>query len=884
MMNIKKLITSILALLFLFLYIFNIPITIPALFLKNNYILLIPEYKLTKNNFNTVINISSTNDNVINNSTKENNNNNKNNNKNKNKDKDKDKNNQNKNNKDNNKINLNKLTNFLNEQIDYNVIFNILKKNKSVLLVTYNGFLKLKYKKIKTKENLKNILSRYILQYVSNNFNYDNKNNFNYDNKENNFLLSAIFPQTITKEILLPLNNFHFYNRFTILSPYFLTNEEMQNIENFSKIFKKNITIKYLFNDTNLSNFSKYYSFLDNVSYTFNSFQKTNYVTIYFSKNWISTYFGKEQNLSFKDFQFLIDLSYFYQNNSYNFYKPFKSLKVNLNSLIQNDYKMKILIPSKYQNVLFNIKLKSEQKNDIVFETYFKIIFPESKKNNILFVSQNYKYNFFDNFFKMDKIDINNLLNKDLTSYNLIILDGINIKQLNRDISNIFYSLYENGLTSFMFISNGKFLGKEKDNTLIENILPVILKPRSLKYLPPINIALLLDISSSMLGQKLSLAKVSLLEFIKNLKDQDLITIVLFWDKYKLLFEHLTKNQIIKSFNIEEIKAQGGTDLYTPLLKIINQYSINDDKDKHIIVISDGFTKKADFDNLIYRTKLKNITITTIGIGDKINFQLLSKLSSQTSGNFYQVNSFDAIPKVILEDRKKISRSNFANNKFNIYDFNNDYISYITGMNFYTPKDQSIVIFQNEFNDPLLIYKKYKNRFQILFSSDIYGKYTNIFFNNNFVKNSFLKILDNLNKNRNIPVSISEHFKEITISLKREFLYSPEVIIYKDNKEIKRVKLNKYNLNYYNKNIFMEKPGKYLIAVNDKNENILKYEIYFNNNFSGITQPMVNNYLKSNKTFFVNIADSKYWLIFFFLLSLYLTVLNRNIKINKSKH
>lgn len=840
-------IISIISLIFLFFYIFNVPLFLPAFFFKTNYILILPRYILYKNKEELFLN-SFKNINLK-------------------------------------EVNIDNLSLSMLNKIDTQLIFKILKEKKALLIPTYNGFINLKNDEIKNEQELKNIFLVFIKNYFYNKNSKLKNLPFIY---LINYYLNIIFPLSITEDSFLFLKNFPFFNKFVLITPYFITTEEKNYLNKICEEFRKYILINYLFSikDTNNKNinkpffqFIKYQSFLDNISYSYNFINKKIDINLYFSKNWISYILNINNNFNPSNFLFFI-LIYPDNKSEINNNTALYKLKITLENIIKNNYKIKTPISAMYKNLLIKIQLIDIKNVKPLYYMVFKIYLPQKSKNNSLLITESDKKNFFDSYISMDRITPEKILQKDLVSYNLIIFDGINIRKINESTSKTLYSLYQNGILSFLFITDGKFIGKKDDNPLIEKIIPVILKARSLKYLPPIKITLFLDISSSMLGEKLSLAKVSLLEFIKNLKDNDLITIVIFWDKYKILFKNLLKNEIVKTLKIQKIKARGGTDLFTPLSKIIDDFSISDNKERHIIIISDGFTKDENFNNLIYKARLKNITITTIGIGKKINFDLLSKLSSSTGGNFYQVNSFEAIPSIILEDRKKISRSNFAKKKFNIYDFNNDYVSFIGGMNLYTPKLQSFTIFQNKYNDPLLIYKKYKNRFQILFSSDIYGYYTSTFFKNNYVQNSFLNILNNINKDRNITINISEHFKGITITFKKNFLYSPEIIIYQENKIIKKVKLKKMLFDYYSKNIFFNKEGLYFIVITDKNENIAKFKYYFNNSFSGIIKSSFYNYLNNNSKKFILLYNSDYWLILFLIFSLLLTIINRKSRFN----
>jgi hypothetical protein len=105
-----------------------------------------------------------------------------------------------------------------------------------------------------------------------------------------------------------------------------------------------------------------------------------------------------------------------------------------------------------------------------------------------------------------------------------------------------------------------------------------------------------------------------------------------------------------KSNLIAQITANGGTKIYQAVQSgfetIVNEQASH----KHIILLTDGVSTpgtQEDFPRLEREALAKQVTISTIGVGDYINRELLEELARKTRGKVHFVENPESIPQII---------------------------------------------------------------------------------------------------------------------------------------------------------------------------------------------------------------------------------------------
>jgi Ca-activated chloride channel family protein len=153
----------------------------------------------------------------------------------------------------------------------------------------------------------------------------------------------------------------------------------------------------------------------------------------------------------------------------------------------------------------------------------------------------------------------------------------------------------------------------------------------------PLNISLVLDNSTSMSGQRMEFLKAATREIIQDLGENDLISIVSFNDRAKVLLQSQNQpqpGQIEASIN--GLFAEGGTEIYQGLEAGFQEIRKNSFKDyvNHIILITDGHTY-GDEENCLNLAKSAaelEIGISGLGIGIEWNDEFVDQICAQTGG------------------------------------------------------------------------------------------------------------------------------------------------------------------------------------------------------------------------------------------------------------
>jgi len=159
-----------------------------------------------------------------------------------------------------------------------------------------------------------------------------------------------------------------------------------------------------------------------------------------------------------------------------------------------------------------------------------------------------------------------------------------------------------------------------------------------------LNICLAIDSSGSMQGEKIEQAKESAIILARSLSPNDLISIVTFEYKVKVLLAPTpaSEQQKIESV-IQSISVGSATALYGGLQKAYELASKNSQAGRitRIVLITDGIpTDKEnpkDYEKLCKEIRKEGITVNPIGIGNDYNEQLLLRVSDSGGGEWAHV-------------------------------------------------------------------------------------------------------------------------------------------------------------------------------------------------------------------------------------------------------
>lgn len=175
----------------------------------------------------------------------------------------------------------------------------------------------------------------------------------------------------------------------------------------------------------------------------------------------------------------------------------------------------------------------------------------------------------------------------------------------------------------------------------------------------PINLAIVIDKSGSMSGQRIEKAREAAILAVNMLNENDTLSIVAYDSEARVIVPATkvdNRLRIIRLIN-ENIYAEGGTALFAGLSKGIKQVEnqLTKDKVNRIILLSDGQANIGpssvdELSQLAIIAAKKNIAITTLGIGSDYNEFLMSSIASYSDGNHVFVNNSADLENVFVHE------------------------------------------------------------------------------------------------------------------------------------------------------------------------------------------------------------------------------------------
>jgi Ca-activated chloride channel homolog len=199
---------------------------------------------------------------------------------------------------------------------------------------------------------------------------------------------------------------------------------------------------------------------------------------------------------------------------------------------------------------------------------------------------------------------------------------------------------------------------KNKKNSLL---LMVSIKPTTHKTIArtPLNLSVIIDKSSSMNeGNKFNYTKNAVDFLISQLTPQDYISIVAYSTDVEVIAEsQVVSFQGILKHKLSELHASGMTNLSSGLFEGYEQVKKNHHLKRinRLLLLSDGRANQGiiQSDGLTPYSKqyaTEGISISTLGVGQDYNEELLIDLAEQSNGNYYYIKNPEDIPGIFRQE------------------------------------------------------------------------------------------------------------------------------------------------------------------------------------------------------------------------------------------
>ena len=187
--------------------------------------------------------------------------------------------------------------------------------------------------------------------------------------------------------------------------------------------------------------------------------------------------------------------------------------------------------------------------------------------------------------------------------------------------------------------------------TPIEEILPLKLKAPDQEEEQSSALALVMDRSGSMAGQKIEICKSAAIATAELLSAEDYIGIYAFDSQVHEIvsMSKVTSTSAIAN-QIALLGSGGGTNVYPGMSLAREQLNEVKTKIKHMIVLTDGQTSGQGYQTLASQCYAEGITISTVAVGAGAQIGLLQAIAAAGGGQSYVTMDPTAITRIFTQD------------------------------------------------------------------------------------------------------------------------------------------------------------------------------------------------------------------------------------------
>lgn len=194
-------------------------------------------------------------------------------------------------------------------------------------------------------------------------------------------------------------------------------------------------------------------------------------------------------------------------------------------------------------------------------------------------------------------------------------------------------------------------------HSTIERLLPVRMDAERRKDMPGVAMVLVIDRSGSMTGLPLEMAKAACKATVSTLQGDDLISVIAF-DSEPIRYVKMQPARYRSRIQNDILRIQpgGGTEIFPALDMAYQDITVVQARKKHVILLSDGRSPTQGILDLVQAMIAESITVTTVGLGDGADGELLRSLADAGGGRYHAVPDPSALPRIFTRETELVAR------------------------------------------------------------------------------------------------------------------------------------------------------------------------------------------------------------------------------------
>lgn len=246
----------------------------------------------------------------------------------------------------------------------------------------------------------------------------------------------------------------------------------------------------------------------------------------------------------------------------------------------------------------------------------------------------------------------------ELERYDFVILSDVPQEAVSASAQALVEKYVRDAGGGFLFAGgpSGFGLGGWGHST-IERILPVRMDAERRKDVPSVAMALVIDRSGSMTGLPLEMAKAACRATVGTLEGEDLIEVIAF-DSTPVRYVKMQPSRYRARIEgeIARIQPGGGTEIFAALDMAYQDMSVTQARRKHVILLTDGRAESQGLRELVQAMVSESVTITTVGLGEGADGDLLRTIADAGGGRYHAVPDPSSLPRIFTREAEFVSR------------------------------------------------------------------------------------------------------------------------------------------------------------------------------------------------------------------------------------